>query len=168
MLLNTDFIIAFLGQGYLSTEQWLMKAKFQSVHFFNFSLSSIMASFDREVDDTTSADIVAYIFLILQVEQLVFYYYKCIYLFLNITSEFACKYNKISLFDGVNDQQLCYNSSKSVFSAIKSNPPADLWNADLKVALFCARSFVNISSTLFRHDIRSFKLRISSSFFSTQ
>ena len=67
-----------------------------------------MASFDREVDDTTSADIVAYLFLILQVKWLVFCYCKCIYLFLNITSDFACKYNKISLFDVVNDQQLCY------------------------------------------------------------
>ena len=44
-----------------------------------------MASFDREVDDTTSADIVAYIFLILQVKWLVFCYCKCICLFLNIT-----------------------------------------------------------------------------------
>ena len=70
-----------------------------------------MASFDREVDDTTSADIVAYIFFILQVNSLVSYYCKRIYLFLDITSDFACKYNKISLFDGINDQQLCYYSS---------------------------------------------------------
>lgn len=62
-----------------------------------------MASFEREVDDTTSADIVAYIYFNFQVILLVIYHYKHIDLFLLITSVSACKYNKISLFDGIND-----------------------------------------------------------------
>lgn len=33
---NPDFIIAFLGQVYLSTEQLPMKAKYQSVHILTF------------------------------------------------------------------------------------------------------------------------------------
>ena len=33
---NTNFIIALLGQGSPSTEQWPMKAKFQSVHILIF------------------------------------------------------------------------------------------------------------------------------------
>ena len=54
----------------------------------------------------------------LQVALLVFCYYKPISLFLPITSFFACKYNKESLFDGINDQQLYY-SAQSWLSIIK-------------------------------------------------